>query len=307
MNEEPFEFTLQNFIESKADIWNSRLASHLDMTVEALKDIIMQRNLDVITEDVSHRINKKYITETYNNLYETLGATESFHNYVLEFSDNDFEPKALSITGKIIIGLNFTRSILNESYFNNCILYKCNFTSTAFETCVFNSCVFNNCVLDSSDFTSSTFYRSRFYECSMSDCIFDYSVINDCMFTVCRMPYIQMKQVKLLATGFVDCEIFSSDLKDANMILVSMSNCDLSKCSLRRASLIDGIFIRVNMKECDFSQMSITALTTTCCDYAVEHANLFEISHGLYSPSTFEWDEQGEERDNLDLGDGCEY
>lgn len=292
-----FEFTFESLMESRADVWNNNLAESLGMTVDSLKDIIMLRNLDIITEDVAYRINKKFVLNTYSKRYEKFGATEAFHNYVIEFSDNDFEPKALSITGKIIIGVNLANSVFNESYFNNCIFYKCNLSGSAFETCTFNSCIFNNCIFDGSDCTASTIYKTRFYECSLSETIFDYCNINDSMFTVCKLSYAHFKQCNILATGFIDCEMFNGDFKDIKMTLITITNCDLSKSSFRRATIIDGIWIRLNLKECDFSQMCVTSLTTTCCDYDPTYATLFQISTGLYSPSSFEWDDVYEDND----------
>ncbi len=68
-------------------------------------------------------------------------------------------------------------------------------------------------------------------------------------------------------------------------------NVNLVSTDFRRSSFIDSIFIHVDFTGCDFEMLSITCITNAMCVYEQKYAPIFDMSHIVYSPAIYEWED----------------
>ena len=300
-----------DLVNLTADEWNQSVATTLGYAVDDLRDIITARGLAIASERTAVDVNRQMITilaeiqqdDDKNNVLEYNGSPDNdvlyratlLDKFTVTINDSEEEVNSIALTGKIIVGFDFSEGDFSYSYFCHCVFYNCIFDSSSLENMVITNCTFTRCSFVGCDFTSSVIGRSRFFESNLDEASFDYTSISDCSFIVSNFNDVSFIQSKILYTGFSDSEGNNSDWKDTDIIQCSFSNSSLNNCDFKRATLVDDIFIRVDMSESDFSAVTVTCLTVTMTMVPEQFQELFEVNHLLYSPSVFEWEPMPEE------------
>ena len=313
--EEP-QTLLDRLINDTADVWNKHVASDLQLSVDELRELILSRGIYLSEDKVKVEL-KKQVIQTMGDcqksldLYElnqakTTGAeldqtrATAMDRYTMTVKDGSELVDAIALTGKILIGVDFSDSTLAQSYFCHCTFYNCSFMSVSMENCVFSGCTFVRCDFNGCDLTGSSVSRTKFIECNMDDSTVDYAVISDCAFLVTTFNNTSFIQSRILYTGISDCGGTGSDWKDVDVIQCSMSNTDLTASDFRRTSFVDNIFIRVSFIDCDFNNASFTCVTTAMCEIDAQYLEFFSMNHALYSPAVYEWESEVDDEDDMD-------
>ena len=299
------ENVFYDLINLTADEWNQAIATELDYSVEHLKEVITARGLSIAGKRTRIEVNRQMInilakTQQDDDKINVMEYRESPDDDILyratlldKFTVNisgDEEVNSIALTGKIMVGFDFSNVDLSHSYFCHCIFYNCVFNNCSLENMVISNCTFTRCSFVGADFTSSTIGRSRFFESTLDKVAFDYTSISDCSFVVSDFNDASFIQSKVLYTGFSDSEGSNSDWKDTDIIQCSFSNSNLSKCDFKRATMVDDIFIRVDLSDSDFSSVMVTCLTVAMTTVPEQFQEFFEVNHLLYSPAVFEWE-----------------
>lgn len=310
--------TFKDLVDLKADEWNTQVAFEYGVNVEELKDIITRRDLRLIENLIQHNVTKDEIEllashqQSNDELNISLfkeGDTSVVYEptvidkFVVRITDTEDIVDSIAITGKIIIGANFSKSNLSNSYFCGCTFYRCNLTEIDFSNSVFVACDFILCKMPSSDFTGSTISRSHFYECNISSTTFDYVALSDCMMVGCDLHLGTFIQSRILFTGFSDSELQNVDWKDSDIVQSTYTNCKCVDSDFKRTVLIDSILIRVNLIGCDLNSLSVTCITMSECEYDHKYKHFFEMEHLLYSPAIFEWNDDPDTLSDFDSDD----
>jgi len=286
-----------DLLNLNADEWNNLLSKELNISINHLKELIISRELKLNKNKVKVEINQSKIREASakNDDYdELLNKVAKLNKYVIKLSDNEEIITSLSCTGKIIVGMDFSNSRLEDSYFCHCNFYNCKFTNSNMGDSIINSCTFNNCDLRKSDFTSSAIARSKFIECNLKNVTFDYNILTDSAFVVCDFSNSSFIQSKILYTGFSDCLGIKTDWKDVDFTQISFTKIDLSNSNFKRSKLYDSILVKVNLLGCDFDSFVATAITASMCLYDEKHESFFKTDNSIFNPSTFEWEDEKE-------------
>jgi uncharacterized protein YjbI with pentapeptide repeats len=311
------ELTFKNLVDLKADEWNTLVAAGYDIDVEELKDIITRRELRLLENKLQHNITKDEIEElaviqqdedSLNVELFNEGDTSIVYEptvidkFVVRITDTEDIVDSIAVTGKIIVGANFNKSNLSNSYFCGCTFYKCDLSNVDFGNSVFTSCDFVSCDMVSSDFTGSTIARTHFYECLLSSSTFDYVALSDCMVVACDLNKVTFIQCRVLFTGFTDSTLINVDWKDSDIVQCTFTICNCSDSDFKRAVIVDSVIIRTNLMGCDLNSLSVTCLTISNCEYEDKYKHFFEMEHLLYSPAIFEWG-NNVESDDPDIED----
>jgi len=315
------KLTFNDLVDLKADEWNSQVALEYDINVEDLKDIVTRRDLKLLENRLHHNITKDEIDILASNqqsddernvaLFSAGDVSVIYEptvidKFVVRISDTEDIVDSVAVTGKIVIGADFTNSNLSNSYFCGCTFYRCNFTGVDFGNSVLISCDFISCTMPSIDFTGSTISRNHFYECNLRKSTFDYVALSDCMMVACDLTFTTFIQSRILFTGFNDSELVGVDWKDSDIVQSTFTKCNAQDGDFKRAVLVDSILIRVNLLGCDLNSLSVTCLTISDCKYESKYNHFFEMDHLLYSPSVFEWDDEIDFIDDIDDIDDIE-
>jgi uncharacterized protein YjbI with pentapeptide repeats len=295
-----------DLVNLTADEWNQSVADTFDYTVDGLRSLVTSRSLAIANERTHVEVERTMIgilaeiqqDDDKNNVIEyndtpdedVLYRATLLDKFTIDLHGGDEEINSIALTGKIIIGLDFSEGDFSSSYFCHCIFYNCIFDNSNLERMTIVNCTFTRCSFRSVDFTSSVIGRCKFFETTLDEASFDYTNITDCSFVVSSVNYASFIQSKILYTGFSDVEGNNSDWKDTDVVQCSFSNTQLSNCDFKRATLVDDMFIRVDLSGCDFSAVTVTCLTVTMTLVPEEFREFFEVNHLLYSPSVFEWE-----------------
>lgn len=316
---------LFDLINTTADEWNTLMAANLGYGVDDLRNLITARGISIAHEKTKVEVDKKFIKE-YSELQkqqdkdtvaeyngspndDTLYKATLLEKYTVTVNGLEEEVNSIALTGKIIVGLDFSDSDLSHSYFCHCVFYNCVFDNTSLENMTILNCTFTKCSFAFADFTSSVIGRCRFFESNLERAALDYTNITDCSFIVSNLCNISLIQSKILYTGFSDSQFDGSDWKDTDIVQCSFSNSSLTECDFKRATLVDDIFIRVDFSGTDFSSVMVTCLTVALTVVPEEFQELFEVNHLLYSPAMFEWEPMPEiaEEDEYDYEEDDSY
>ena len=295
-----------DLVNLPADEWNTSVAKNLDMTVENVRDLILLRELDSTNQSIKMKINKAKIKK-FGKIQ--LNSDKEFHKnpkidtddgdiyragvlekYMVVITDDEQLVESIALTGKIIIGFDFTKSKLSESYFCHCVFYNCRFDYSTLNDCTISNCKMIKCSFIGVDFTGSTIAKTKILECNLTNSIFEYVNFSDCSIILSILNSVKMAQTRVLYTGFSDTSFTKVDWKDATVVECSLSNINLKDSDFRRTSFIDSIFIKVDFNGCDFELVSVTCITVAMCSYDLIFKDFFEMSHLLYSPSIYEWE-----------------
>lgn len=297
-----------DLVNLTADKWNIKVADSFGYSIEELEALSSTSNLRHIGERIKLNIDKNLIllnqvesdplTELESLLdkkaHTLLYEPTKLDKYRIRLNENKPLIESIALTGKIIVGCDFTGSDLSNSYFCGCTFYNCIFNDCNLTYSVINTCIFNSCTLNKCDFTSSAIARTRFYECNLEYSINDYVNISDCVYIACSVSNTSFIQSKILYSAFNDTLLPKVDFKDSDLIQCVFTNIDISNGDFRRSNMVDCILIRCDMRSCDFNSFSITCTTNSMCNIDGKHTSIFEMNHGLYSPSVMEWESEDE-------------
>lgn len=301
-----------DLVNVSADEWNKSIADGFGITIEQLQDYILTREIDSTKKLIKLKINKAKVKKLGNSqinvdkqLYEendddSIYEASLIEKFTVTLSDDEKLVDSIALTGKIIIGFDFSKSKLTESYFCHCTFYNCKFDYSTLNDSTITNCNFTRCSFIDVDFTGCTIARSKILECTLNHSNFEYANISDCSIILSFLNSIKISQARLLFTGFSDTDIDKSDWKDSTLVQCSLSNVKLTNNDLRRASFIDSIFIRVDFTGADFELASVTCITSAMCFYDPVYKDFFEMSRSLYSPSVFEWENEELNEDDED-------
>lgn len=299
--------TFKDLVDLKADDWNNRVALEYGIGVEDLKDQILRRELRLLENRIKQRITKEEIDSLskeqkllddinlellkdgdYNSIYEPV----SIDKFKIKITDTEDIVDSIAITGKIIVGANFSKSNLSDSYFCGCTFYQCKLIDVDFGNSVLVGCNFVDCDMKSIDFNGSTITRTHFYECQMNKSLMDYVALTDSMLVGCNISYMSTTQSRILFTGFNDCVSIGVNWKESDIVQCSFTNCEMNESDFKRVTLVDSILMRCSLMKCDFNSLSVTCITLFECEYDSKYNHLFKMESLLYSPSKFEWTDE---------------
>lgn len=289
-----------------ADKWNVKVANSFGCSVDELKTNTSISGLRHIGDRIKIQIYNNTILSGVdsNNIIDELNTILSdkgnsliyeptkLDKYRIRINEKGSVIESIALTGKIIVGCDFTNSDLNNSYFCGCTFYNCIFNNVNLTYSVINACIFNSCTLNKCDFTSSTIARTRFYECNIEYSTHDYVNISDCVYIACSMSDDSIIQSKILYTSFSECILTHSDFKDTDLIQCIFTNTNLKTSDFKRSSMVDCMLVRCDLSACEFNSFSITCTSNSLCKIDDINKSIFQMNHSLYSPSLFEWESE---------------
>jgi uncharacterized protein YjbI with pentapeptide repeats len=292
-----------DLLNLNADEWNTILSKELNLPIKHIKGFITSRTIKKDENRTKIELNKNKLKDVFKKIKSRKSPKKSDDNnqmsimdkYVISFSENEEIITSLACVGKIIVGLDFSNSLIEESYLCHCVFYNCKFNNSNLGDSVINSCIFNSCDFTKADFTSAAMARNQFIECELKATTFDYTVLSDNVIIGCNFSNSSFIQSKILYTGFSECNCEKTDWKDVDWIQNSLSSVILRNSDFRRAKIVDSILLGVDLSNCDFNSFITSSITCACCIYDKKHHVLFK-GDDVYNPSTFEWvDEENSE------------
>lgn len=299
---------LDKLINSTADEWNSRVAMSIGVPVSSLRDMVISRELRIAESKINLYIDKHLIddiakdqlTEDADTKVKLLNAdNESAYNptiidkFIIKVkSAEDNIVESIALTGKILVGVDFSESDLSNSYFCGCVFYNCSFKNCSLESSVITGCVFNTCDFTECDLTGSTIARTQIYESTLINSVFEYCSISDSALLSNVFDSSTFIQSKILFTGISDSSLIKCDFKDTDIVQCSLVNSDFSSGDFKRSTLVDSILVRSNFSSCDLASLMVTCITQVKCLYDSKYESLFAMDLLLYSPALFEWESE---------------
>lgn len=314
-----------DLINLNADEWNTKLAKELGMTLDELKFAFIMRDKIAITEDrvkldvykiqiqQSGSVQKDKDTEnldnynnsdTQNQRDKILHKPTKLDRYTIRVNDSDTIIDSIACTGKIIVGMDFSKAELADSYFCHCIFYNCDFREANLTENTFQSCIFNSCSFLKADFMNSIVSKGLFIDCNLDNTTFDCSFITDTPFIASQLNFSSFMQATLLNSGFTDCDLMHSQLIDSKHVSCSWTQCNFTDAKFKRSRLTDLIIVKADMTGCDFDLSLVSCLTLSECKYNEKYAELFKMNHLLFSPSVMEWEQPEKEAEDDKQNDG---
>lgn len=312
------DLSFHNLVNLKADQWNCLVADAYDVPVEELKELVLIKNVESNGSHVKYEINKNQIEELanyqanidYDNALKYKAGDDSIINepsvidkFRIKISDTKDIVDSIALTGKIIIGADFSKSNLSDSYFCGCVFYDCKFDHVNFGNSVFVSCDFILASMKHTDFNGSTLTRCHFFDSNLSSSVFDYVALSDGMVVNSVLDNMSAVQSRIMFSGFSDCVMNEAKWKDTDIILSTFTNITMTNIDFKRSVITDCIFIRSDLTGCDLSSLSVTCITLTNCKYDDRYKHFFDMEQLLYSPSVFEWDDSDDYTPPSILGD----
>lgn len=291
-----------------ADEWNKKVSEELQMPIAKIKTLITYRELILGVGKLRLHINRNLITKVgQEQLRQEKAVKKEFDallhdednesmstlkNFVVSTENNTEIITAMACTGKIIIGIDFSDSQLDNSYFNHCIFYNCNFSDSNMESSFITSCNFVECDLSNTDFLTSSIARNSFLSCNMTKVNFTYAVLSDNTFVNCDISNSTFLQTRLLYTGFNECIIEKGSFRDTEFGQVSIINSNLNDSNFKNAYIMDCIAIRTDFIKCNFDNFTSAAFTMASCNYDDKYKKLFGMDNLVHNPALFEWENE---------------
>jgi fluoroquinolone resistance protein len=296
----------RDLVNDTADEWNVKMASDIGVDVEYLKiSTILKENLSNNEDRIHLNLSKAAL----KNMFEKQVSNDAKHSdkltlkddaiykghalnkYVIRMNDSMHYVDSIACTGKIIVGMDFSKADLTDSYFCECVFFNCRFTHAQLHTIGFVGCVFNDCDIENADFTGSVFTRCRFIESCMDRASFEYTTISDTIFIASQMMDTNFFQAKILNTGFNDCHGDESSFKDVAFLASSFSICEFRNSWFNNATFMDAVITHSDFTGSCFDNVSATCITSTNTKIDGTFKHILEMNHALFSPSIFEWEE----------------
>ena len=300
------EKLFKDLVNMTADKWNAKLSTELGISIDMLRNSIMNKESLTNDEDkISFGLSKPEITRAFYESDDDNGefTPKSISKFVIRMNDGDPFSDAIACTGKYLIGMDFRGSDLSGSYFCDCVMFNCDFSQSEMKGVTFTGCIFNACAFSNSDLSETLFLKGKIIDSVFDYCSWQRSVIHDTIMISSQFMFIDLSQSTITASGMIQCIASSSTFKDTKFVHFSSSISDFSGSDFRGVKLIDSVFTDTNFKSCNFSKYSATCITAARVELDPEFESVFEMSHALYSPSVFEWEIEdiANDRDSDDL------
>lgn len=317
----------RDLVQMNADLWNTSIAKELNMSVEELKYAFIMRDKLIVTEDrvkldiykleierngnlqkeIDDENFKKYESLETPNKSKILHEPTKLDKYTVRVNNNKTIIDSIACTGKIIVGMDFSKAQLEDSYFCHCIFFNCDFREANLSENTFQSCVFNSCSFIKTDFMNGIISKGLFIDCNMDNSTFDCAIITDSPFIACQLNFCSFMQATMVNSGFTDCDLMHGQFTDSKHVSVSWTQCNFTDSKFKRCRLTDLIMVKVNLTGCDLEGSLVSCLTLSECSYDNKYIELFKMNHLLFSPSIMEWEKYQEddiEDDNIEDEDG---
>jgi len=297
--------TFDDLITLRADAWNLMVAECYNLSVEELKEHIYHRDIRLINDRISKRINKAHfdpfvteqrkidkenVIEFTNGNKDVIYDKTLIDSFTVKITNTDDIVESISLLGKIIIGANFNKSNLSNSYFCGCTFYNCDLSQIDFGNSVFVLCDFVNCYINKTDFNGSTISKCNFFECNIINSKMDYTVFSDCMFVESNLQNSSLVQSRLLYSAFDDCNLTYVNWGDSDIVQVVIGNSDCKHSDFKRVTLVDSILLHSDFFECNLDSIIVTCITVSKTKYDPKYKSFFETDRLSYSPSLHEWE-----------------
>ena len=304
-----------DLVNDTADEWNTKMAKDVGLDVEYLKaSTIVKENLSNNEDRIHLTLSKESINTLYKKQIEKDKSVDgplslkdddmykgyALNKYVVRVNDSMHYIDSIACTGKIIVGMDFSKADLSNSYFCECVFFNCRFTHAQIQTTGWVGCVFNDCDVESADFTGSVFTRCRFMESCLDRASFAYTTITDTVFLADQMMDSDFFQAKVINSGFNDCHGDESSFKDVAFISTSFSLCEFRNSWFNNASLMDVVLTHSDLTGSSFDNVSATCVTAAKVKIDGKFRHLLDMNHALFSPSIFEWEEVDDRDGELD-------
>ena len=156
--------------------------------------------------------------------------------------------------------LKLNKRHFESTEFNNCNFIGCDFTSTFFASCTFRKCSFEKCEFTWSKFFESDLIDSSFQDCVIAgleicDVILDNSTFVDCseiLDLIIRGNWKRQISFKNCYLGFLDIEPISKE----NTEIINFTDCLINESSFDRVDFSNSKF-----KNCSLSLNQFSACT----------------------------------------------
>ena len=260
-----------DLVNLNADEWNKLLAYEFNYTVDTLRRTTVTNAFRLIGEKLKISIDKEAIDkEAIDMLFKERlldGEPNPLNSFAIKIGKNDIESQSVSLTGKIIVGVDFSECDLSFGYFCDCIFYNCVFDNTNLEFSTFSSCTFNGSSLKKANLVSCTFGRTKLFDSEFDGSNFEYSVFTDCPIVGSSFVNINISQSKLIYSGSIDSDFSNSIFVHSDFIDSAFINTNLSSSNFNSSNIMGCIYNACNLVNSTFENSYLTRITSTLCQY----------------------------------------
>ena len=277
-----------DLVNLNADEWNTLLAYEFNYTLDQLKRITTTNSFCLIGEKLKLDTSK----DTINNLFnERLvdGEPTPLNSFTVKIKQSDIESQSISLTGKIIVGVDFSHNDLSFGYFCDCIFYNCTFDNANLEFSTFSSTTFNGCSLKNTNLVSSTFGRTKIFDSEFDGSTFEYSVFTDSPMVGSSFVRVNISQSKLIYSGSIESDFSDSNFMRSDVIDSAFINTNLSRCNFSSSNIMGCIYNDCNLLGSNFENAYLSKITETLCKYDGVIKKIFTDLGVKYIQSTNEF------------------
>ncbi|MBA3662905.1 MAG: pentapeptide repeat-containing protein [Bacteroidetes bacterium] len=137
---------------------------------------------------------------------------------------------------------------MKNTYIENKIIEKEDFTSNKLEVAEYEKCKFVNCNFSNSDLTNVQFL--------------------ECLFLGCNLSNASLNKTAFKETNFKDCKLLGLHFHNCNEFLLSVNfdNCQLNLSSFFRLKIKKTKFRNCSLQEADFTETDLSGAVFENCD-----------------------------------------
>ncbi|WP_291569155.1 MULTISPECIES: pentapeptide repeat-containing protein [unclassified Clostridium] len=173
---------------------------------------------------------------------------DDFSSYAQRYLYEEKPIIQIKIYEEHIEHIDFSKSEINKSIFENCTFLDCSFEGASFVDVVFKSCNLSN-----SNFTDAYFERCQFVACkcvgvNMSDTIFKHTFIQGLNFQYSYFDKTKMTDIAFEDTDFTE---------------VSITEAKLKRFEAKNSSFIKNNFFKTMLAGIDFTKNELIAPTVS--------------------------------------------
>ena len=277
-----------DLVNLNADEWNKLLAYEFNYTVDQLKRTTTTNSFRLVGEKLKVDADKSIINILFNERLID-GEPKPLDSFSVKVSKRDIESQSISLTGKVVIGIDFSNCDLSFGYFCDCIFYNCIFDNTNLEFSTFSSSTFNGCSLKNANLVSCTFGRTKIFDSEFDGSSFEYSVFTDSPIVGSSFIHVNISQSKLIYSGSLDSDFSDSNFVHSDFIDSAFINTTFSRCMFNSSNVMGCIYNACNLMGSSFENSYLSRITTTLCQYDDTVKKVFTDLGASYTQSTNEF------------------
>lgn len=277
-----------DLVNLNADEWNKLLAYEFNYTVDQLKRTTTTNSFRLVGEKLKVDVNKESISILFNERLID-GEPKPLDSFSIKVTKREVEAQSISLTGKVVVGIDFSGCDLSFGYFCDCIFYNCIFDKSNLEFSTFSSCTFNGCSLKNSNLVSCTFGRTKIFDTEFDGSSFEYSVFTDSPIVGSSFININISQSKLIYSGSIDSDFSGSNFLHSDFIDSAFINTNLTRCNFNSSNIMGCIYNACNLLGSSFENSYLSRITVTLCQYTDKIQKIFTDLGVEYSQSTNEF------------------